>query len=251
MQPKNKIAGRTQTPVILHMKKITFLLLAAAAVSVHAQNTISWAYDNGTTIPANGYAGVVSANNWNLTKAGGSVNLSYDNAGLSGTTLSLAGGFGDWGIGGVGSPDGAGTYNKSIFDGYYNCFSSTLTLGNISFANYNIYVYFSADVDGRTGTITDGTTTFSFATMGIAATSGANAIFTQTTDTGTSHPNADYAEFVNLSGTSKTLTIASNPNNGMGIAGIQIVATPEPGTMALAALGGVSLLCWRRRSMKA
>ncbi|HTL72544.1 MAG TPA: PEP-CTERM sorting domain-containing protein [bacterium] len=233
------------------MKKFITLtaLLAVTAVTANAQSVISWAYANGNPIPADGFAGVVSVTNWNLAGASGSANLSYNDATASGTTLSLAGGFGDWGIGSVSAPDGDGTYNKAIFDGYYNSVGSTLSLGNISFSTYDVYVYFSADVDGRTGTISDGTTTFSFSTMGIAATSGANAIFSQTTDTGAGNPSADYAIFSGLTGGSQTFTIA-NASDGMGFAGIQIVAVPEPGTMALAALGGASLLFWRRRSMK-
>lgn len=228
------------------MKKITsiFVAVALAGISAQAQNIVSWAYNNGNPIPTTGYAGVVSANNWNLTGDGGSANLSYNDASLSGTTLALAGGFGAWGIGGVSAPDGDGTYSKAIFDGYYNCFSSTLTLGSIPFSAYDIHVYFSSDVDGRTGTISDGTTTFSFATMAIAATSGSNAIFTQTTDTGIGNPSADYAVFSGLTGASQTLTI--NVGGG-GIAGIQITAVPEPGTMALAGLGGLGLLMLRRR----
>lgn len=234
------------------MKTITsiFVAVAFAGISAQAQNIVSWAYNNGNPIPATGSAGVASAINWNLTGDGGSANLSYNDASLSGTTLALAGGFGAWGIGGVSAPDGDGTYNKAIFDGYYNSLGSTLSLGNISFATYDVYVYFSSDVDGRTGTVSDGTTTFSFSTMGIAATSGPNAIFSQTTDTGTGNPGADYAIFSGLTGGSQTFTIA-NTSDGMGFAGIQIVSVPEPSTLALAALGGFGLCAWRRRTQKA
>jgi len=232
------------------MKKIIplALLLAGAAVTANAQSTISWAYANGLAIPTSGTAGVVPAINWNLTGAGGSAGL-LDNSGAStGTTLALAGGFGTWGIGGA-VQDPNGTYNNAIFDGYYNSVGSTLTLGSIPFANYDIYVYFSSDAVGRTGTISDGATTYSFSTDTRAKVDAhSNFVFAQTTDTGLSHPSADYAVFSGLTGASETLTIA-NASDGMGFAGIQIVAVPEPGTMALAALGGASLLFWRRRSI--
>ncbi len=80
--------------------------------------TVSWAYNNGN--PVLGNAGVINAGNWNLTGDSGSANMMYSDATPSGTTLSLAGGFGAWGIGGVSSPDADGTYNKAIFDGYYS-----------------------------------------------------------------------------------------------------------------------------------
>lgn len=186
---------------------------------------ISWAYNNGKPIPATGYAGVVSATNWNLTGAAGSSGLGKNDGSASTVTLSLSGGFGDWGIGGVGAPDGDGTYNKAIFDGYYNSLSSTLTLGNVPFTSYDVYVYFSADVDGRKGTISDGTTTYSFKTMAVAATAAGNCLLSKTTDTASGYPSADYALFSGLSGASKVFSIASNPNAGMGICGIQIVNT--------------------------
>jgi hypothetical protein len=224
-------------------------LLTSAIGAANAQDIISWAYNNGQAIPATGSAGVLSATNWNLTGAGGSANLSYNNATASSVTLSLAGGFGDWGIGGVSAPDSDGTYNKAIFDGYYNSIGSTLTLGNISFATYDVYVYFSSDVDGRTGTVSDGTTTFSFSTMGVAATSGGNALFGLTTDTGTGNPGADYAVFSGLTGSSQTFTIA-NASDGMGFAGIQIQAVPEPSAMALSVLGfGLLFRFWRQRKI--
>lgn len=230
----------------------TSLLLAAlltgATGAAHAQNIISWAYNNGQAIPATGSAGVLSATNWNLTGDAGSVSLSYNNATASGVTLSLAGGFGAWGIGGVSAPDLDGTYNKAILDGYYNSLGSTLSLGNISYSTYDVYVYFSSDVDGRTGTVSDGTTTFSFSTMGVAATSGGNAIFGLTTAS-IGNPSANYAIFSGLTGSSQTFTIA-NTSDGMGFAGFQIQAIPEPSTMALTVLGfGILFRSWRRRKI--
>lgn len=231
------------------MKKTIVLMFAAAAVTVHAQSIISWEYDNGNLIPVNGtsFAGVANAAFWNNSREAGVANLLANDGSLSGVALGIADQFGAWGIGGVGAPDGDGTYNKAIFDGYANTATSdTLSLSGISFSQYNIIVYFSSDVDGRTGTVSDGTTTYDFSTMGLAATSGANAIFTQPLSTGGSNPSADYVVFSGLTGAAQTLTL--NVPGG-GIAGMQITAVPEPGTMALAALGGASLLFWRRRSM--
>lgn len=232
------------------MKKTTMLLFAAAAVTVHAQSIISWQYANGNIIPSNGssIAGVVLAPYWNNSQEAGVANLLANDGSLSGVTLGFADAYGAWGIGGVSGPDGDGTYNKSIFDGYGNTASTdTLSLSGISFSQYNVIVYFSSDTDGRTGTISDGATTYSFSTiMRNQVDNNPSVTFIQTTDTGSGNPGANYAVFSGLSGSSQTFTLATSA--GMGIAGMQITPVPEPGTMTLAALGGASLLFWRRRS---
>ena len=219
----------------------------AAMMTVCHANVVSWAYDNGNTIPASGTAGVVAATNWNLTGDAGSADLLDHTGASTGVSLTLAGGFGAWGIGGVSSPDADGTYNKAIFDGYYNSLGSTLALGNLDnlgLSTYDVIVYFSSDADGRTGTVSDGTTTYSFSTMGVAATSGSNAILTQTTDTGAGNPGANYAVFSGLTGTSQTFTIA-NASDGMGFAGVQVI--PEPATIGLVGVFGAGVLFIRRR----
>jgi len=231
----------------------TSLLLAAlltgATGAAHAQNIISWAYNNGQAIPATGSAGVLAATNWNLTGDAGSLSLSYNNATPSGVTLSLAGGFGAWGIGG-GVQDPNGTYNNAIFDGYYNSLGSSLTLGNIPYSTYDVYVYFSSDQDGRTGTVSDGTTAFSFSTdTRVKVDAHGNFVFALTTDTGADNPSADYAFFSGLTGSSQTFTIA-NASDGMGFAGFQIQEVPEPSTMAITVLGfGLLFRSWRRRKI--
>lgn len=232
------------------MKKTIFLAIALAGAAAQGQNIISWQYANGNIIPSDGasFAGVVSAAYWNNSREAGVADLLANDGSSSGVSLGIADQYGAWGIGSVTAPDTDGTYNKAILDGYGNTATSdTLSLSGISYLQYNVLVYFSSDTDGRTGTISDGTTTYSFSTMGIAATSDSsgNAILTQTTDTGSGNPSADYAVFSGLSGSSQTLTLATSA--GMGIAGMQIVAVPEPCTLALAGLGGLGLLLGRRR----
>jgi hypothetical protein len=221
------------------MKKVLAMLVMVVLATASQASVISWAYDNGTDVA--GYAGVVSANNWNETRpenTGGS-SLNYNDGTASGVTLSVAGGFGAWGIGGATSPDGNGTYNKAIFDGYYNSVGSTLTLSGISYSTYSIIAYISSDQVGRTGTVSDGSTTFSFTTnTRTMIDNDPSMTLIQSIDTGLSHPSANYVVFSNLTGANQILTIA-NASDGMGFAGIQIV--PEPATMLLLGLGGLLL----------
>ncbi len=234
------------------MKKIIplALLVAGAAVTANAQSIISWKFNNGFAIPSTStaFAGVDNAAYWNSSQTAGVANLLANNGSSSGVALTFADAYGAWGIG-SGALDADGLYNKAIFDGYGNAGTDTLGLSGISFSHYNIIVYFSSDTDGRTGTVSDGATTYDFSTMTRnMLDNDANAVFTYTTDTTGANPRADYAVFSNLTGASQTLTTISTGVAGLGISGIQIVPVPEPGTMTLAALGGASLLFWRRRS---
>jgi hypothetical protein len=232
----------------MKVKTSIFVAVAIASISAQAQNIVSWEYNNGNMIPSNGvsYAGVVLAPYWNNSREEGVANLVANDGSLSGISLTFADAYGAWGIGGVSGPDANGTYNKSIFDGYGNTASTdTLGLSGISFSLYNVIVYFSSDTDGRTGSISDGTTTYDFSTiMRNQVNNDPNVTFIQTTDTTGANPGANYAVFSDLSGSSQTFTLATAA--GMGIAGVQITPVPEPGTLALAGLGGLGLLSRRR-----
>ena len=98
--------------------------------------------------------------------------------------------------------------------------------------------------------MTDGTTTYSFKSVGLTSVSGVNAVLAQTVDTGGSYTTtANYAVFGGLSGASQTLTVQMRDNDEWGgIAGFQVVAIPEPASVA-ALIGGCGLLAalWRRR----
>lgn len=236
------------------MKQLISLLLLSltAALTANAQSIISWEYNNGNMIPSNGvsYAGVVLAPYWNNSREEGVANLVANDGSLSGVSLTFADAFGAWGIGGVSGPDADGTYNKSIFDGYGNTASTdTLGLSDISYLQYDVIIYFSSDTDGRTGTISDGTTTYDFSTiMRNQVDNDPNVTFIPTTDTTGANPGANYAVFTDLSGSSQTFTLATAA--GMGIAGMQITPVPEPQSLAMACLGGMGLWVWRRRMSK-
>jgi hypothetical protein len=231
-------------------------ILLAAATSVKAQ-TISWNFDGyGTINGGSQYAGVVSAANWNDTylidgNSGNPENNLIDN---SGNATTLGASFTDNSQYGYAiqfsSPaqDADGSYNKYLLNGYLNNGnggSVAIALSSIPYSSYNIVVYLSSDTAGRTGTVNIGGTTYDFSSMGPAEISGINASLIQTTDTSGANPSADYAIFSGLSGASQTIT-TTIPAYG-GIAGFQIVATPEPSSMALAGMGGALILLMSRR----
>ncbi|HLP78370.1 MAG TPA: PEP-CTERM sorting domain-containing protein [Candidatus Paceibacterota bacterium] len=250
------------------MKYPIAAVLFSAGLAVQAQNVISWNVDAYSTIGgASQYAGVVSANYWNNTWDGANNgngnavgnpvtwnNLFYNNTGANSGVSVSATSFADgwWNyysvLGGSRVQDIDGTYNNYLLNGYNNNSFNNITLSSIPYAQYDLYVYFNADTAGRTGTVNVGATTYDFTTLGNAANSGANALLTQTTDTAGANPGADYAVFSGLTGNSQT--IAAAVNGWGGIAGFQIVAVPEPGSLALAGLGGLMVLGFRRHLKK-
>ena len=241
--------------------------VAFFAATVQAQ-TISWNFDGyGDISGSSQQAGVVLSPYWNSTylidgNSGATENNLLDSSGLA-TTTSV-GNFIDnsqygWAIQ-FSSPgvDANGDYNRNLLNGYLNNGgggSVSMTLNSIPYPIYRIIVYLSSDTAGRPGTVNVGSTTYDFTSMGpteiggLPATTGSgNASFIQTTDTSGANPSADYAIFTGLTGSSQT--ISSTVAAYGGIAGFQIVATPEPGTQALAGLGGLIILLARNRFKK-
>jgi hypothetical protein len=272
---------REKTMKATVVSKVSFAIVLAAilaAPSITAQaQVISWSQDvygfdganGGSGLPvANNPAGVVLAVNWNDTWAenfgnvnsgGVTVNHLYNNAGVA-TSLNLTyGAFnGNPIIAAHAGPDADGSYNREMLNGYLNAgpaawgppiTNSYVSLNSIPYAQYKLYVYFSSDVAGRIGNVTDGTTTYDFATIGAGEVNGPNAVLTQTTDTTGAYPSADYAVFTGLTGSSQTITCNALGGNDqwLGIAAFQVVATPEPGTLALVAMGGIGILAFGRR----
>jgi len=242
----------------------TTAIVGCSVASVSAQ-TISWNFDGwGDVSGPSEFAGVALAPYWNSTylidgNSGATENNLLDSTGTA-TSMSV-GSFVDnsqygYQIQSAGpGVDADGTYSRSVLNGYLNNGgggSVSMTLNSIPYSVYNIIVYLSSDTAGRVGTVNIGSTTYDFSTMGPAeiggtpATAGSsNASFVQTTDTIGGNPSADYAVFSDLTGSSQTImsTVASYG----GIAGFQVVAVPEPSSMALAGLGGIGMLLALRR----
>jgi len=247
------------------MKITTIALMLAASYTLQAQ-VISWNLDdygtvNGPSVSYNGTAGVIPVSNWNNSWPNNPTTGLIDSTGAA-TTLNLSyGSFNTYAIQqSHPGQDANGSYSKEMLNGYLNSgpaawgpsiTNSYVTLTSIPYSVYDVYIYFSSDTAGRAGNVTDGTATYDFSTLGSAETSGANALFTQTTDTGGLNPGADYAVFSGETANSLTLIVNAMSGNDqwLGIAGFQVVAAPEPGTVALAVCG-LSLFAMKLRHLR-
>jgi alpha-galactosidase len=204
----------------------------ALSATAGTQGVVSWNFDRYGTVSSTSVAGVELVSNWNNSYPSNPTENLTDNRGAT-TTVDIAySSASTWNIQsshpGV---DANGRYNRELINGYLNSGSATnptsssVTISQIPYNSYDLYVYFSADVADRNGTVTDGTTTFSFKTIGTTSISGSNAVLTQTT-AASGDPSANYALFTGLSGNSKTIT-CSIPSTG-GIAAFQIVPRADP-----------------------
>ncbi len=245
---------KLQTKLLAVAAAVVVLLTATATAQAQI---ISWNFDGyGTINGASEFAGIANAAYWNDTYLidGNSGNPENNLINNSGAATTLGASFIDnsqygWAIQFSGQgPDSDGLYNNALLNGYLNNGnggSVSISLSSIPYSSYNVIVYMSSDTAGRAGTVNIGSTSYDFSTMGPAEL-GANATFVQTTDSSGADPSADYAIFSGLTGTSQTIT-TTIPLYG-GIAGFQIVATPEPGSAVLAGMGGLVFLLMRRRS---
>jgi len=218
---------------------------AVSTVPIGLPGTISWNYDRFGDVFGTRVAGIEPVVNWNNSypfPGNPTLNL-IDNTGTATTVDISYSSFNDWT---VNNPqtwpgmDADGTYNRHLLNGYLNAgyanwgppqTFSRVVISEIGHPSYDVIVYFSSDVSGRAGDVTDGTTTYSFNTVGPASVTGANAVFAQTTDTaGTYATTANYAVFSGLSGPSQTITVQMRDTDAWGgIAGFQIVPrNPDP-----------------------
>ena len=188
---------------------------------------------NGPTLAATTSAGAPGAiqQNWNNTNS-----LS----GSSGSTLQIASPVADTLVDSAGNPTSTEvsfTMNNpwsltnpsltsygTLLSGYLDTNATndaTVTLSQIPYSEYDVYVYFGAGTNNRTGQITDGTTTYSFRTNSIDPEFAGT--YLQATDTGTSFPDANYAIFSGHTSPSITLTYLRGSGNG-GIHAVQLVS---------------------------
>jgi len=206
---------------------LTYLALANLAGSASAA-TVSWHVDNGNgSLAANNFAGVILVSNWTVVTATATASSLKNNSNVVTTAqIVYSGGFGPWKMSATTPAQDTDTsYNKRLINSYANANTGTaasFAISGVPYARYSIYVYFSSDTTNRAGTVSDGTTTYTYTTIGANSIAGGNATLTQTADTSSS-PVANYCIFTNEVSTSKTITC--NPGSGGGVTGVQIVDT--------------------------
>jgi MYXO-CTERM domain-containing protein len=188
-------------------------------------------------------AGVVPAANWNSftvlsSPTSGSAAGLIDDAG-SATTAGATWSYNNpWSINIADTPG-----NNRMMRGYLDSGAATttvVTLTNIPYALYDVYVYADGDngTELRSGAYTIGATTLVNTDPG------------STTFGGTFIEGTNYVRFTGLTGANFTLNAtptgaAATPR--APINGIQIVQVPEPGSLALGAMGALVLVRRRRR----
>jgi alpha-galactosidase len=213
---------------------------ARSATPVGTPGTVSWNYDRYGTVPAGSLTGVEPSSNWNNSWPDNPVSNLMDHSGVP-TTVDIAyNSFNTWSIQGSDpGQDADGSSNKRLLNGYLNAgpanwnpsvIASSVTFSGISHGYYDIIVYFSSDVAGREGFVSDGVTTNYFSTLGPPSISSGNAVFTRTTQTSdSSHPPANYVVFHGLTGGSRTVVVQMRDNEEWGgIAGFQILPRVDP-----------------------
>jgi len=203
-------------------------------------------------------AGVVSQQDWNNVMldgkdSGGLAQIGGPNAGVvsdnsgaaTGMTFSYTqnGGATEWAV-----DQTTHTGNQQLLDGYWDIQSGSgaVNLGNIAYSLYDVYVYVSADNNGRTAgvNLNGGAQTYL-----LTDANGYNYTQPLIQATATSQgaaASAQYVLFQDVTGSSLQVDL-SNYGNDVGIAGIQVVeVVPEPATITLS-IAGVALLGLIRR----
>jgi formylglycine-generating enzyme required for sulfatase activity len=200
---------------------------AVASISVRSTNSVLGNVGlnfigNAHSMAASASAGaVVAFANWNNLSgvSGSSSSLLMSTGGVSGLRVAWDGFEGIYN-----TRSSATNGDEDMMWGYCDntAAGATVTVSFITAPLYDVYVYFSSDTDGRTGTVgINGASTYSFATYGNSSHSFPSG-YRVTSDTGTAYPNANYAVWSNLTGSSFAMTMTKAGNNN-GLNGMQIV----------------------------
>lgn len=246
-----------QLPGLLVAAAASWITLAAAQAQIisgsFSDSSAPFGFGPFYILSSTEVAGAEPADNWNnITSSSGSATDLLDVTGTA-TTLdtSISGSLGFWGFFSASGSDnrmlGAGhEYNTSASGGM------TLTLSQIPYALYDIYVYvgWNADRIDSQYSLSIGSTTY-YGETGDPAGGGPGLVQITSTTSGSPTLNSTYAVFSGLSGSSQSilLDITGGPGTpGALLAGFQVVEViPEPSTYALLGLGLGALWFLRRR----
>ena len=199
-------------------------------------------------------AGVLPATNYNNVAGSSGTNVALVNGAGNATTATMtfsAGGTYSSVAGAAITPQGG---DEKLNTGFVYG-NGTVTLSNIPYASYDVYVYELNDAAGRVETT--GATQFGTPRFGSAA-SPADAnhvdqnattpyLYTQTIsgNVNSPTPNGDYVLYHGVTGSTFTFAVSA-PGNGY-INGFEIV-TPEPASLGLLGFAGLGLLARRRHA---
>lgn len=145
------------------------------------------------------------------------------------------------------------TGNQQLLDGYWDVQSAngTVNLGNISYSLYDVYVYVSADNNGRTAGVDINGSSQTYLLTDANGYDYTQPLVQSMALTQGSAASAQYVLYQNVTGSSFQIDLF-NYGQDVGVAGIQVVAVPEPTTVALAfaGMGLVGLMLRRKRGFR-
>lgn len=299
----------SKTSLSLLAAAATVAVLGGALPAAHA-NSIGISFGTGTQDKASDQlsstqsAGVVAQTDWNNesytdSNAAGTINYPLPNPGplgfgsaspivdSSGASTSVTGtvlasdAYDITAVQGVGGSVNPSNGNQLMMNGAIFPLTSpgpvVVSLSNIPYATYDVYVYTlvihpNDTVETAIGTATGNPLVF---TAGLAAGdkvyetspnptssgylnggSGVSSVFTftQATSTSSGSPtaNGDYAEFTNITGSGFAVAAYDSSSHTPAINAIQIVqVVPEPATLGLMAVLGTGILVLGKRRKKA
>ncbi|HLX60329.1 MAG TPA: autotransporter-associated beta strand repeat-containing protein [Planctomycetota bacterium] len=220
------VSARTQTALGSGQINLNGSTLQLASGTIAGCIGINFAAGRTTEIEnVTGVAGVVPIANWNniQTIAGTNVALTDSSGSAISTTLTFSGAPVSYSVYGVAQANQDAQLMNSYLDTNANAgnTTNTITITNIPYANYRVYVYVQSDGGGRQGHVTVGATTYYFNTIGNGA---PFARYVQTTATTTATiPAANYALFDNLTGSTLTISQVRDTNN-CGVNAVEIVS---------------------------
>ena len=175
----------------------------------------------------------VAQKNWNNTNgdaSGSGSNLLGGNGTLIDGDGNASRAIVSWASNGTwNTNNGTNSGDNKLMNGYLDNINSDgysrVDLYNITYRNYDIYVYFGSDRNGRTGTIESSTAGQSFSFTTYSQQSGAFPDYYRlTTNQGGGNPVGNYCVFRNQSSGSFSLQI-NRGNGNSGIHGVQIIPT--------------------------